>query len=109
MDELSRRGIVLNDKNPRGFACPWHGYRRLSGLIRNDRNEGKYKIEAGSLAELAFDPQFAAMQLDEARSDGQSQACALGGATRFCQAEERFEDTLLLFRWNSWATVAALA
>src|SRR5580700_2411127 len=46
------------------------------------------------------------MQLDEARRDGQSQARALGGPTRLGQAEERFEDALLLFRRNSCAIVA---
>src|SRR6267378_7888745 len=70
LDELPRHRIVFNDKNPRGFACPRNGSGRLSGLIRSDGNEGERKIETGALAGLAFDPQFAAMQLDEARRDG---------------------------------------
>src|SRR5882762_2288277 len=64
LDELPRHRIVFNDKNSRGFACPRNGSRRMWELIGSDGNEGKREIETGALAELAFDLQFAAMQLD---------------------------------------------
>src|SRR6267143_5700923 len=101
LDKLSRRRIVLNDQNPRGFACPWHEHGRPSALIRNGRDEGKGKMEASSLTGRALDLQFASVQFDEARSDGKSQAGAFRGVARLCQAKERFEDSPLFFRWNA--------
>ncbi len=56
LDELPRRRIVLNDKNPWGFAGSGCGYGRVRGFIRSDSSKGKRKIEAGTFAGLAFDP-----------------------------------------------------
>jgi len=42
----------------------------LNGLIRSHSYERQRKIKTGAFAGLAFDPQFAAMQLDQACSDG---------------------------------------
>jgi len=51
-------------------------------------------------------PNLASVQFDEARRDGKSQACASVALPVCARRNERFEDALLLFRWNSRAIVA---
>src|ERR1700688_5021501 len=58
LDKLTRRRIVLNDKNPWGFSRSGYRYGCLGSRIRRGCKEGQGKMEASSIAGLALDLQF---------------------------------------------------
>src|SRR5579859_146504 len=106
VNELCGGFVVFNDEDagkPRD-AGKLRGFGRdqIAKTVRG----GKREVETTAMAEFAFESELAAMQFDQAVSNGKAQAGSFGVSTRFAQPVESFENALLFFRRNSRAAIA---
>src|SRR5438874_3298951 len=71
----------------------------MHGLSRLDLHHGKFEMERGAFAGLAFHADLSCMLLNDAVGDGESQASTplIPGAVRSLGGEERVVDAINMF------------